>query len=101
MNYGLSEENINLLVSIFEKYIFIEKVVLYGSRAKGNYTKRSDIDFVVFGKPKDRFEISKVINEIEESSIPYNIDLQLFDDLKNFELINHINRVGKLFYQRK
>jgi predicted nucleotidyltransferase len=101
MSYGLKDNYIRLLEAIFEKYIFIDKVILYGSRVKGNFTERSDIDFVIFGKPKDRFEISKVKNEIEESILPYNVDIQLFDDLKNASLKDHINRVGKIFYQRK
>jgi predicted nucleotidyltransferase len=104
LNYletGLSDQNANLLLEVFKKYDFIDEIILYGSRAKGNFTDRSDVDLVIVGKPKDRFDISKVINEIEETSFPYNIDLQLYSDIKNYQLLDHINRLGKTFYKRK
>lgn len=104
MNYseiGLSDQNANLLLEVFKKYDFIDKIILYGSRAKGNFSDRSDVDLVVIGKPKDRFEVSRVLNEIEETSFPYNIDLQLYSDIKNSQLLDHINRLGKTFYKRK
>ena len=41
--FGLKESNINLIKSIFEKYDSIVKVILYGSRAKGNYFLRSTL----------------------------------------------------------
>ena len=100
MSYGLTEDYINLLNAIFKQNSFIEKVVIYGSRAKGNFTERSDIDFVIYGNLEDRFQISKIKNEIEESSIPYKTDIQMFDDIKNVSLIDHIDRVGKVFYKR-
>lgn len=101
IEFGLKEEYIKLLQSIFEKYLFIDKVVVYGSRAKGNYTDRSDIDFVVFGSPKDRFELLNVLSEIENSILPYNVDIQMIGDINNPKLIEHINRIGKLFYKKK
>lgn len=100
MDFGLELKYINLLKSIFEKYPFIERVILFGSRAKGNYTERSDIDLAVFGNPKDRFELSKILEEIEDSILPYNTDIQLVDSIKNSELLDHINRVGQVFYQK-
>ena len=98
---GLTENQEIFLLKVFEKYEFIDTVVVYGSRAKGNYTNRSDLDIVIFGKANDRFELANVLNEIEETSFPYNVDLQLISDIKNQQLLEHINRVGKTFYKRK
>jgi predicted nucleotidyltransferase len=41
MPYGLNKESI---IGIFAQYDQIETVILYGSRAKGNYKPGSDID---------------------------------------------------------
>ena len=101
MNIGIDLKYNKILEKIFEKHNFIDKVVIYGSRAKGNFSNRSDIDFVVYGQPIDRFELYKVVNEIEESSLPYNTDIQLISNVKNAQLLYHIDRVGKIFYQRK
>jgi len=39
MKFGLSEETVSAIENILKKYIDIEKVIVYGSRAKGNYKK--------------------------------------------------------------
>ncbi|MBS0626813.1 MAG: nucleotidyltransferase domain-containing protein, partial [Verrucomicrobia bacterium] len=44
MRYGLNELTIQKITDVFTKFPSIEKVVLYGSRAKGNYKNGSDID---------------------------------------------------------
>jgi predicted nucleotidyltransferase len=104
LNYseiGISDQNADLLLEIFEKYDFIDKVILYGSRTKGNFTDRSDVDLVIIGNPKDRFEVLSVLNDIEETNFPYNTDLQLYSDIKNSQLRNHIDRLGKIFYEKQ
>ena len=47
--FGLTNEEINKVVSIFAKYPAIEKAIIYGSRAKGNYKQYSDIDIALIG----------------------------------------------------
>ncbi len=42
--YGLSSDTIKSIISAISEIQTIEKVVLYGSRAKGNYRIGSDID---------------------------------------------------------
>ena len=87
------------LQSILKNYPVIERVKLYGSRAKGNFTDRSDIDLVAYGDHIDRFVISSVNQDFDDSNIPYMIDFQSFKELKNSELIDHINRVGVVIYE--
>jgi uncharacterized protein len=100
MEIGIKTEYEIFLKSIFEQHSFIDKVVVYGSRAKGNFTDRSDIDLVVFGNPEDRFDLIKVLNEIESSFFSYNVDIQMINDIKNAKLLEHINRIGKIFYEK-
>jgi uncharacterized protein len=50
MKFGLTENTIEKFNSVFEKYPEIEEVVVYGSRAKGNYREGSDIDITLKGK---------------------------------------------------
>ena len=47
MRYGLKNIIIENINNIFSQYPQIEKAVLYGSRAKGNYKTGSDIDLVL------------------------------------------------------
>jgi predicted nucleotidyltransferase len=43
--FGLKEEQIHK--SIFSKYENLNKVLVYGSRAKGTFNERNDVDLVI------------------------------------------------------
>jgi predicted nucleotidyltransferase len=98
--FGLKEEEEQILKSIFSKYENLNKVVVYGSRAKGTFNERSDVDLVITESNIDRPLIGQIISEINNSNFPYLVDLQDFSKLKNQQLIEHIHRVGKVFYNR-
>ena len=100
-NFGIKESSINILIDIFSKYEPITEVVLYGSRAKGNYNERSDVDMVIRNSKVDRHILGKIILDINNSNFPYTIDLQMFENIKNKNIIEHINRVGKVFYKKE
>ena len=84
--------------AIFQKYEAIEKVVIYGSRAKGNYKEGSDIDVTLFGELNYDL-IIKLKYEFEDSNIPYLVDISIYKDLQSETLKEHIDRVGKVFYE--
>ena len=44
MPYGLTEKIIQKVNRVFTNYENIDEVILYGSRAKGNYSEGSGID---------------------------------------------------------
>ena len=50
MKYGLEEQTLQTIFLIFGKYPEVEEVILYGSRAKGNFKPFSDIDITLKGK---------------------------------------------------
>jgi len=97
---GLSVGVLHLLHKVLEKYPCIEQVKLYGSRAKGTFNERSDIDLVAYGRDIDRSIIANVLMDLDDSDIPYLADLQNYHELKNRQLIDHIDRVGVLIYQK-
>jgi len=98
--FGLSNNHIDLINSVFTKYDCISKVVVYGSRAKGNYRIGSDIDLTLFGDNIDFDILLKIENKLDDLLLPYNIDLSIFNKIENNDLIEHINRVGIIFYER-
>ena len=97
--FGLDFSLIAKLNEIFNKLTEIEKVILYGSRAKGNYREGSDIDITIFGNINDE-TINSIKNDIEELNSPYLYDISIFNKIKNQDLIEHINRVGKVIFYR-
>jgi predicted nucleotidyltransferase len=99
-NYGLSDRDIQTIINIFIRYSEIETVHIFGSRAKDNFKPASDIDLAIMNNGVSLKIISKIKSDFEESSLPYKVDLALYPSLKNPELKEHIDRVGKLFYQK-
>ncbi len=97
---GLKSETIAQIISIFKKFTAIESVVLYGSRAKGNYKNGSDIDLTLKGKNLTLAMLNKVAVELDDLLLPYSFDLSLFDEINNPELLAHIHRAGVIFYQK-
>lgn len=99
-NTGLTEYQLEMLRKVFQQYPEIERVKLYGSRAKGTYNERSDIDLVAYGEQINRDIIAAVLLDLDDSDIPYQIDLQNYHDLKNRNLVDHIDRVGIEIFHR-
>ena len=100
MNHGLDAATVERIVKVLEHYPEIERVLLYGSRAKGSQRTGSDIDLTLFGSRLDHALVTRLDNELDDLLLPYKIDLSLFDDLAHQELIDHIHRVGVVFYER-
>jgi predicted nucleotidyltransferase len=101
MNFGLDETTIAKINSVFENYLEIEEVIVYGSRAKGNFREGSDIDITLKGENLSDEIRSKVWLDIDDLNIPYLFDISIFNQLKSESLIDHIERIGKLFYKKK
>lgn len=79
------------------RYLQIEKVILYGSRAKGTFKKNSDIDLTLVAPEMSLSDLLKIENEIDDLLLPYKVDISLHHQIDNHELMNHISRVGKEF----
>jgi predicted nucleotidyltransferase len=98
MKYGLSDITLEKLNSVFVRHPEIKEVVLYGSRAKGNYREGSDIDITMKGELLTHKICGAVWLEIDDLLLPYMIDLSVFHQIKNPDLVEHIERVGKVLY---
>lgn len=97
---GLSKETIEKLIDTFRKEAKIEKAILYGSRAKGNFTKGSDIDITIVAPEMTFPEYLHLLSKIDELDIPQKIDLTKYE-LLDENIKAHIKRVGKEIYIRK
>jgi predicted nucleotidyltransferase len=100
MNFGISEKSYTLILSAFHKFPEVEKVLIYGSRAIGNYKSGSDIDLAVSGANISTETILKLKTLLEqELPIPYYFDITHYETISNSALKKHIDEFGKLFYQ--
>lgn len=85
---------------LFGLYPAIEGVMIYGSRAMGNFKAGSDIDLVIIDNGLEFSELLKLENQLDDLLLPYKIDISLKRQISNEKLLEHINRVGKVFYKR-
>lgn len=97
LKYGLPNSTIDSIKDVINKHSKIEKIILYGSRAKGNYKPGSDIDLTLVAPTMELTELLKIETELDDLMLPYKIDLSLFHMIDNPELIEHIKRVGLEF----
>jgi uncharacterized protein len=100
VNFGLNDSTIDRLQEVFRRYNEVDEVIIYGSRAKGNFRNGSDIDITVKGKGINRKIMSNIWQDIEDLNFPYKVDLSDFAALETPSLSAHIERVGKVFYRK-
>lgn len=92
--YGLTSEHWKQIYHILEMYCdHIRKVMLFGSRARGDYHKTSDVDLAVVSD----FDIrAMLLAAFEASRLPYTFDVVLYGGQHNQRLRDAIDREGKL-----
>lgn len=100
MEFGLPDTTLATVRGILAACPQVETAILYGSRAKGNYKPGSDIDLTLTGCGLGYAELSRLANDLEESDIPYRVDLSLLASIDSPSLREHIERVGRVFYER-
>ncbi|MBI2422160.1 MAG: nucleotidyltransferase domain-containing protein [Candidatus Hydrogenedentes bacterium] len=98
--FGLPDATLSTVRRILNDHPAVEKAILYDSRAKGTYRPASDIDLTLYGEVLDLGVLASIAAQLEESSIPYQVDLSLWDALDHEGLREHIARVGVVFYER-
>ena len=96
---NLSIELINQLVDIIISEVDVEKIAILGSMARGDFTQSSDIDVALFGV--DRGNVMLVRDRLnEELNTLRDVDLVVFEELKNDTLKSKILKEGVVVYER-
>lgn len=94
---GLKPEIQEQLHKAFKSFNKIEKVVLFGSRAKGNFKDGSDIDLCLYGANLNLDDLLQVSLAIDDLDLHLKVDLCIFHLIENKNLLDHIGRVGISF----
>jgi predicted nucleotidyltransferase len=97
---GLAPHEIEMMHSVFRRIPAIVEVVLYGSRAKGNFRPESDIDLALVGV-EDDLQAEAVAEELDELPLPYHFDVKACGAIQYAPLREHIARVGLTLYRRQ
>lgn len=100
MKYGLDDKYFNALISVFPRHPEVESVILYGSRAKGNYKPFSDIDITLKGKTLTRQLLGRIFTEIDDLLLPYFLDISIYNKLTDKGFIEAIDKTGVEIYRK-
>lgn len=100
MTLGLSEQDLQIISNVCRRFPKIESVVLFGSRAMGNFKKGSDVDLALTGKI-DHAMLNQLKSVLEnDCPVPYFFDIIDYASIENKDLKAHIDQYGKVIYRR-
>lgn len=97
---GLPAAAVQAIQQVLATCPAVEQALLYGSRAKGNYKRGSDIDLTLKGDTLTYRDLLRLMDELDDLLLPYMIDLSIYAKIDNPALREHIDRVGVVFYAR-
>lgn len=99
MKYGLIERDFICINEAIREFPEITEVILFGSRAKGNYKIGSDVDLAIKGDLVT-YEITARFADClnEEKPLPYSFDVVHYEAIAEPKLKEHIDRVGIKIY---
>lgn len=100
MHFGLSDKVVEKLQQVFADYPKVDKAIVFGSRAKGNYKEGSDIDIAIKGRELSYNDLLSLNRKLDELNLPYKIDLINYHTIEEPALTEHIDRVGMELYSR-
>jgi uncharacterized protein len=96
----LSEGELGLMQGVFSRFSAVEGAVLFGSRAKGTHTVRSDVDIVIMGEV-DSLGAEAIGAELDMLPLPYRFGVLAGREVDNAALLDHVARVGVVIYRRE
>lgn len=93
-NTGISKQVLEEIIDLSKTHN-LSKVILFGSRARGDYGKKSDIDLAIEGKDITGFALD--VDEYTETLLQYDIvDLSKAQE----ELLDNIRKEGIIIYEK-
>ena len=96
---GLTQQDIDLIRQEAAQLPGIERVVLFGSRAKGSYRPGSDVDLMIQGRAVTDATVTQLADQLNEVlPLPYFFDVLNENTLSNDALLQHIKRVGIILF---
>lgn len=98
LNFGLPPKTIDCLITYFKSKTDIEKVLIFGSRARGNFRNGSDIDFAIWTDNHEYFY--RIWGELDELPTPYKFDVIDYKVLSHEGMKNSIDKDGIIFYEK-
>lgn len=100
MRFGLEETVISKKCGALARFPEVDRAILYGSRAKGDFKAGSHIDLALQGALLHSDVVSKISAVVDDLNLPYSFGFRVLDTLDGAALREHIERVGQTFYEK-
>lgn len=94
-SFGLNDVVLKQIIDLAQKRD-ITKVILFGSRARGDFKKKSDIDLAVLGENIAEFSFD--VDELTDTLLKYDI-VDLNSNISD-ELLKNIQNEGVVIYEK-
>ncbi len=102
LNVGLDKKVLDKIVNIIVSQKDVDKIVIFGSRARGDFSRSSDIDIAIFSRNWTYKDINLVRNALdEEVRTPLKFDVVHFYDLEKQALKDEIVKDGIVIYDKE
>ena len=94
---NLEEKIVNEIIDISHKHDNIKRVVLFGSRARGDNSLRSDIDLAIYCDTS----IVEFIEDIEmKTSTLLEFDFSDMKDIHDETFVSQVEKEGIIIYEK-
>ena len=94
---SLTTSELEMMRAVFRRHSEIDTASVFGSRAKGTHTKRSDVDLAVTGNVAP-LAAEAIAAELDELPLPYRFEVHAVGYIQHHPLLEHISRVGIVIY---
>lgn len=98
--FGLTDNILSLITVQISGFSPIQKALVYGSRARGDYKHTSDIDICVLGNDLDDAQLNLLRHRLDGLAIIYKIDLLHFESISNQKIKDNILNEGICIFDR-
>jgi predicted nucleotidyltransferase len=98
--FGLKNEQIDRICRCFEQFPDINKVIIFGSRAKGNYKPGSDVDLILVGDQVTDVTLFELETLLDDLLLPFIFDIKTQKRIENTPLSQYVSNESTVFWQK-
>lgn len=98
LTFGLSAPILDSLRQVFSRFPNIDRVLIYGSRARGDFRPHSDIDMAVLAPTMTPSEFSHLWMALDDLPILFRLDVSLHHDVADPQLKHNMLADGVTLY---
>lgn len=100
MRFGLKTEELDAVRGVLARYPSIRRAEMFGSRARGDFSYRSDIDLAVCHDGMSSEDMNRLRMDLDDLPIIYRIDVVDSGRVSRPEFAASIARDGVVVYER-